>query len=103
MTEEYRYHPGDVVRVRPDIEVSMSGYYMRSGPRAGRARASFTAGMRDVGIDGKVYEVEGYSVSGRYILFGCPFIFTDEMLEDYAFADDAPDIDENALLEMLIL
>lgn len=59
---DYKYKPGDAVRVRADLKYN-TDYYMRSGPNKD---AALIAVSNMVNLAGKIVHITDYSASGQY-------------------------------------
>lgn len=77
---DYKYKPGDAVRVRFDLKYN-TDYYMRSGPKANTA---LIAVINMVDLAGKIVHISEYSARGEYLLEEDSerWRWTDEMFED---------------------
>lgn len=77
---DYKYKPGDAVRVRFDLKYN-TDYYMRSGPKANTA---LIAVSNMVDLAGKIVHISEYSASGEYRVEEDSerWRWTDEMFED---------------------
>ena len=77
---DYKYKPGDVVRVRADLKYN-TDYYMRSGPKA---NAALIAVSNMVNLAGKIVHISEYSSSCEYRVKEDSehWRWTDEMFED---------------------
>lgn len=77
---DYKYKPGDAVRVRADLKYN-TDYYMRSGPKANTA---LIAVSNMVDLAGKIVHISKYSPSREYRVKEDSEMWrwTDEMFED---------------------
>lgn len=77
---DYKYKPGDAVRVRSDLKYN-TDYYMRSGPKANTA---LIAVDNMVNLAGKIVHISEYSSGGQYRVKEDSerWRWTDEMFED---------------------
>ena len=77
---DYKYKPGDVVRVRSDLTYN-TDYYMRSGPKANTALIAVSNMAK---LAGKIVHISEYSASGEYRVEedNEQWRWTDEMFED---------------------
>lgn len=77
---DYKYKPGDAVRVRSDLKYN-TNYFMWSGPKPNTA---LIAVSNMVDLAGKIVHISEYSASGEYRVEEDSerWRWTDEMFED---------------------
>lgn len=75
---DYRYKPGDKVRIRADLKNNKT-YAMLSGPRQISTKKVVMSSM--VRMAGKEMEIEKYYCN-CYMLYNSNWLWTDEMFDD---------------------